>query len=324
MIRSSTVMVQTLTIAMLMAFADSVTAQQTYPNKLIRIITPYAPGGTTTIVGHVIGQKLTESWAKPVVVDNRPGGNGFIGGEALVKSPPDGHTVILITSTHIITPLLLPAPYDPIKDFAAVATLVSTEQVLVLHPSVAANNLQEFIALAKLKPGQLNYASAGSGGVPHLLGEMFNILAGTRMTHVPYKGSAPAIADLLGGHVHMFISPPIDAMPNIKAGKLKAIAMSGRTRLSALPEVPTFAEGGLPAFDGRIWFGLLAPAGTPKEIINKFSAEIARILVMPDLGEKLRGLEPLVSTSDQFGALMKADTTKFSNIIKTANIKIEG
>ena len=300
-------------------------AAQPYPSKPIRLITPFPPGGTTTPLARLIGQKLSESWGQQVIVDNRPGGNTIIGTEALAKSPPDGHTIMVMTSAHVVNPNLLTTPYDAIKDFAAVATLTSSEFVLAINASVPANNLQELIALAKSRPGQLNYASSSSGGTTHLAGAFFSILAGIKAQHVPYKGGGPALTDLLGGQVQMFFNTPIVFLPHFKSGRLKAIAISGEKRNSSLPQVPTFTEAGLPGFYVGYWNGVLAPAGTPKAIIDKLSAEIGRILATPDAKDKLlsQGLDPFISTPEQFAALMKADMLRFANIIKSANIKLE-
>ncbi|MFH1604381.1 MAG: tripartite tricarboxylate transporter substrate binding protein [Pseudomonadota bacterium] len=318
--------VRMVTAGVLIAIASSVAAQQDYPSKPIRFITPFAPGGSTTIVARLFGQKLTESWGQPVIVDNRPGGNTIIGTEALTKAPPDGYTILLVLNSHVINSLLTAnLPYDTFKDFAPVATIASSEYVLVINPSVPAKNLQEFIALAKSKPGQLNYASAGSGGIAHLGTELFNIMAGIKMQHIPYKGSGPALTDVIGGQVQMYLCSPAGAIPHVKSGRLKAIAVSGETRLSALPQVPTFTEAGLPGFDTKSWQGVLAPAGTPQHIINKLSSEMAKIAVMPDIRNKLvsLGMGPFYSTAEQFAALMQADKAKFAKLIKAANIKLE-
>jgi tripartite-type tricarboxylate transporter receptor subunit TctC len=319
-------MMRMLTLGMLLAIAGPAAAQQAYPNKFIRMIVPFPPGGANTILARMLGQKLTESWGQQVVVDNRGGGNTIIGSEALVKSPPDGYTLILVSSAHVINPLLLPnLPYDAIKDFAPVASIASTEQLLVIHPSVPANNLQEFIALAKSKPGQLNYASSGTGGVQHLAGEYFNMMAGVKIQHIPYKGGGPAITDLIGGQVQVYFAATSVAIPLINTGKIKALAISGESRLPALPQVPTFDEAGLPGYEGKGWFAVLAPAGTPKNIIDKLSTEIGRIVAIPDIKEKLvsLGVAPFICTPDQLAALMKTDMARFAGIIKTADIKIE-
>src|SRR3990172_7465398 len=314
-----------ITAGILLGLAASAGAQQVYPTKPIRIISPYPPGGTTDILARLVGPKLTESWGQQGNVDNPPRGHTIIGSEAMVKSPPDGHTLLSILTSHVIVPNLAPTPYDAVRDFAAVATIAGTQLVLVVHPSVPARNLQELIALAKAKPGQINYGSGGSGTVTHLAGEFFNIQAGIKTQHIPYKGSAQALTDVMGGQVHMYFSPPIVAIPHIKSGRLKAIAISGDTRLSALPELPTAVESGLKDFVVNIWYGLLAPAATPRPIIDKLGAEVAKVLAMPDIREKLlsQGMEPFISTPDQFAALIKADLAKFTSIIKTANIKLE-
>jgi tripartite-type tricarboxylate transporter receptor subunit TctC len=300
-------------------------AQPAYPTKPIRLITPYPPGGSTTLVARIIGPKLTESWGQNVLVDNRPGGNTIIGASTVARAAPDGYTIMLMATAHVIVAQLLPAPYHPIKDFAPVATLDSAEQMLVINPALAANNLQELIALARSRPGQLNYASSGTAGATHLAAELFNIVAGVKTTHVPYKGSGQVIPDLIGGHVQMHFNAPISLLPHAKSGKLRGIAISGHTRLTALPEMPTFDEAGLKGFEVAFWHGILAPAGTPKAIVQKLSGEIAKVLAMPDIKEKLvsQGLDPMISTPDQFAALMKSDMAKYAKIIKSANIKLE-
>jgi len=320
----SAAVVRIVTIGVLIATAGFAAAQQAYPSKPIRFIVPYPAGGPASALARLVGQKMTESWGQPVIVDHRPGGNTVIGSEALVKSAPDGYTIMVVATAHVINAHLLPnLPYDTIKDFAPVGTLGSTELVMVLHPSVPANNLQEFIALAKSKPGELNFASAGTGGVIHLAGELFNIMAGVKMQHIAYKGTPPALTDLIGGQVQLSFIVPLSVAPHIKSGRLKAIAISGETRLPALPQVPTFTEAGLPGFDVKFWFGVLAPAGTPKEIIDKLSTEIAKILALPDIKENLlsQGMEPFISSPEQFAALIKADMAKFGGIVKAANIK---
>jgi tripartite-type tricarboxylate transporter receptor subunit TctC len=320
-----TALARGITAGVLLALAASAGAQQAYPAKPIRIISPYAPGGTTDIMARLVGTKLTESWGQQVIVDARPGGNTVIGSEIMVRSPPDGYTLLSILTSHVIVPNLVPTPYDAVKDFAAVATIASTQLLLVVHPSVPAKNLQELIALAKAKPGQLNYGSGGSGTVTHLAGEYFGIRAGVKMQHIPYKGSAQALTDVMGGQVHLYFAPPIMVIPNIKSGRLKAMALTGDTRLSALPAVPTAAESGVKGFELKIWYGLLAPAATPKAIVDKLAGEIAKVLSMPDIREKLssQGMEPFISTPDQFAALIKADLAKFTRIIKSADIKLE-
>jgi tripartite-type tricarboxylate transporter receptor subunit TctC len=299
---------------------------QAYPNKPIRFIVPYAAGGSTSQVARLVAAKMTENWGQQVLIDNRGGANTVIGTDALAKSAPDGYTIALHTSTLATLPHLLSTlPFDPIKDFAPISTLVTTQLVLVLHPSVPANNLKEFIALAKAKPNELNFAAVGTGSSTHLAGEMFKSVAGVKMQHVPYKGTAPALTDLIGGQIQLNFDTPITSLPHIRSGKLKAIAVTGKTRLASMPDVPTFAEAGLPEYDFQLWFGVLAPAATPKDIVNKLAAEIARILALPEVKENLaaQGIDPQSMTPDQFGAMIKADLERYGKVIKAAGIKIE-
>ena len=309
----------------LLAWPIVALAQATYPTKPIRLIVPFPPGGSTTIMARLIGQKLTASWGQQIVVDNRGGGNTIIGSEALVKAPADGYTILLVTSTHVINPSLLTTPYDAIRDFAPVATLVGTETLMVVNPALPANNLQEFIALAKAKPGQLNYASSGSGTTNHLAVELFSVLAGVRMQHIPHKGAGPAITDLIGGQVQMFTNNAVPLTPFVKSGRIRALAVSGETRLLSLPEVPTFTQGGLPGYEVKSWQGILAPARTPQVVIDRLSQEIGRILRAPDVRDNLLtlGADPFISTPQEFGALIKADIAKYARLIREANIKLE-
>jgi len=325
-IRISRRVIRLLALGTMLAVASSAAGQQDYPNKPIRFITPYPPGGGTTVVARLIGQKLSEAWGQQVLVDNRGGGNTIIGTEAAAKSPPDGYTILLGDNALAILPHLYRSlPYDTFNDFAPVATLTSIEYVLVAHPSVPANNLQELIALAKAKPGQLNYATSGSGGAGHLAMEMLCMMTGIKMQQVPYKGGGPALTDLLGGQVQLHFNVPINQIPHIRSGKLKAIAISGETRSSALPQVPTFTEAGVPNLEVRYWQGVLAPAGTPRTIIDKLSAEIARILRTPDIKDKFdsQGVEPFISTPEQFAALIRKVSAKYAQTVKAANIKVE-
>lgn len=316
---------QPFAAVVLFVMAATAAAQTAFPLKPIRIISPYPAGGTTDIMARLVGPKLTENWGQPVIVDNRPGGNTIIGTEVMVKAPPDGYTLLSILSSHVIVPNLAPTPYDVIKDFAAVATIANTQLVLVIHPSIPARNLQQLIAFAKSRPGQLNYGSGGSGTVTHLAGEFFNMQAGVKTQHIPYKGSIPALTDTVGGQIHMYYSPPIVAIGHIKSGRLVAIASTGDTRLSALSTVPTASEAGLKGFELNVWYGFLAPAATPRPVIDKLNGEIAKILALPDIREKLssQGMDPYISTPDQFAARMKTDYAKVANIIKTAKIKLE-
>jgi tripartite-type tricarboxylate transporter receptor subunit TctC len=300
-------------------------AQPAYPSRPIRLIVPFPPGGSTTIIARVMGQKLGESLGQHIVIDNRGGGNTIIGSEAMVRAAPDGYTLLHVTATHAINPSLLKVPYDPVRDFAPVATLVSTEILMVVNPSLPATNLQEFIALAKSKPGQLNFASSGSGTTNHLAIELFSLLAGIRMQHIPHKGAGPAVTDLMAGQVQLFMNNALPLTSFVKAGKLRAIAISGATRLRSLPEVPTFAEAGLAGFDARSWQGILAPSRTPPAIIDKLSQEIGRILRLPEVRDNFQtmGADVFVSTPAEFAQLIKTDLVRYAKLIKQANIRLE-
>jgi tripartite-type tricarboxylate transporter receptor subunit TctC len=300
-------------------------ARQPYPHKPIRMIVPYAPGGTTDIVARLIGPRLGASLGQPIVVDNRPGGNTIIGTSALAKAQPDGYTIMVMVIAHVIVPNLIATPYDPIEDFEPVAAISASEQILVVHPSVAAGSLGDLIALARSKPGRLNYGSAGSGGLTHLASELFNTMAGVKTQHIPYKGAGPAITDLIGGQIQMYFATPVSVMQHIENGRIKALAITGNNRSPVLPQVPTFAEAGMPAFEVKNWQGLLAPAGAPRAIVDRLSRDIADILRQPDVVASLRrqGLEPLVLGPQGFAALMRADMARFAKVIESANIKME-
>ena len=277
------------------------------------------------MVAHLIGPKLTEIWGQPVVVENRPGGNTVIGHEGLLRLPPDGHTIVMSSSTFVLNSLLLRLPYDSFTDFAPLTTLYNSEQVLTMTPSLPANNLKELIALAKAKPGTLNYATVSSGGTTHLASELLNMMAGINTQQVNYKGAGPALTDQMGGHVQLAFTAPAAALSYIKSGKLRAIAISGEKRTPALSEVPTFAEAGLPGFEATLWFGVQVHGGTPKAIINRLSADLARVITLPDIGEKMlnEATDPYVMTPEKFAARIQADAVTYARVIKTANIKFE-
>jgi tripartite-type tricarboxylate transporter receptor subunit TctC len=310
------------TIAMLAAVAI---ADPVYPSRPIRIVTPYAPGGSTSVTGRLLGEHFTSRWRQNVVVDSRGGGNTTIGTAIVAKSVPDGYTLLLTTTTHSILTNVMKTPYDPVKDFAPVATLGIQPHVLVLHPGVAASTVQELIALAKANPDQLTFASSSSGGTSHMAGEVFNMLAGVKIRHIPYKGGGPATIDLIGGHVQMFFSVPVNIVGHVQSGKLKALAVTGEIRLTALPQTPTFAEGGLRGMDVKTWHGVFAPAGTSRTIVDKLSAEIGALLAMPGIQEKLEnlGLTTMISTPDQFGAMIKSEIGLYRKVVRAANIRIE-
>ncbi len=318
------------TFLLLELFVVSVLAQPAYPNRTIRLLTGYATGGTTTVIARMVGQKLTEAWGEQVVIDNRPGGGTMIGTDILAKSPPDGYSIMLSGSSHVLAPLLLRAPYDPLKDFSPVATIATTELVLVVHPSVPAATYQEFIAYARSKPGQLNYATPAAGGEQHLVTELFNLAAGIQTQHIAYKGSSQALMALLGGEIQMYFATPVTATPYIQAGKVKAIAITGEQRLVTLPAVPTFVESGLSGFyeQKRMPYGILAPAGTPQPIIDKLAQVISNFVAQPDFQAVLvqQGLVPHITTPKQYADLLAEGLASNAAILTTlrkANIKFE-
>ena len=301
-------------------------AQSAYPTRPIRFIVPYPPGGSTDPMARLAANKLSERWGHSVVVDNRPGGNTIIGTEAVAKAAPDGYTILLASSALLTTPSLFPKlPYNVLRDFTGIATIGKSRFVLVVGPSLTVSNLQEFIALAKSKPGQLSFASSGIGANTHLSAELFNGMVGTRMNHIPYKGSGVLVTDLISGRVDLSFQVPITVMTYITSNRLRAIAITGDTRAPALPEVPTFSEAGLPGFRAEGWFGIVAPAASPKGAIQKMSSEMAEILALPDSRDYLlkQGSEAFISTPEQVTALIKSDVARYAKIIREARIKIE-
>jgi tripartite-type tricarboxylate transporter receptor subunit TctC len=320
-----------LRAAVLTLFALTGTSEgapaQTYPDKPIRLVVPFPAGGTTDILARAVGQKLGEHLGQQVVVDNKPGAGGNIGSDIVAKSAPDGYTLVMGTvGTHAINASLYKKmPYDHIKDFVPVSLVALVPNILVVHPSVPANSVKELIAYAKANPGKLNFASSGNGTSIHLSGELFKTTAGVEMTHVPYKGSAPAVTDLLGGQVQLMFDNMPSALPHVKAGKLKALGVTTAKRFPAAPDIPTIAEAGVPGYEASSWFGVLAPAGTPKEIVNKLSSEIAKILQTPEIKERLlsQGAEPVGNTPDQFAAFIKAETAKWAKVVKESGATVD-
>jgi tripartite-type tricarboxylate transporter receptor subunit TctC len=298
-------------------------AQQSYPVRPIRLVVAATTGGSADLLARQVGQKLAESWGQSVIVDNRAGANGIIGNDTVAKAAPDGHTLLLISPSFVLNSLLMKQlPYDSLRDFDGVASIAKSQFILVASPTLAAGNLQDLIALAKAKPGQLNYASAGNGGPAHIASELMNMMAGIRIEHIPYKGAVPAMTDLIAGRVQIYFGPPLSTLSFIKTGRVKAIAVSGESRLPALPELPTFAEAGLPGFDAKTWFGVVAPARTPRAVVAKLSTEFARILALPDVTSTLgtQGMDPFVSTPEQVGAMIRDDTARYAKVIKAAGI----
>jgi tripartite-type tricarboxylate transporter receptor subunit TctC len=309
----------------LSALGAGAAAQQDYPNKPIRYISPFAPGGSTTVIARLVGQQLTEAWGQQVVVDNRPGANTIIGTQAAVNSRPDGYTLLSLGSTLAGNHWLAKTPYDVLKDIAPIATVSSYENVLVVPPSLPVNTVEELIALAKAKPGQITFGTSSTGGPTHLLAALFNTVTGIKTLHVPYKGGGPVVVDLMGGHIDFFFSNPVNVASQIRNGRLRAIAVTGQSRVGAFPDVPTFVEIGLPAMTLTNWQGVGGPAGIPKPIIDRISAEIRKLVARPDTKEKLNALgsEPYYNNPEQTAVLLRSDIAKYGKIIKDANIKVE-
>jgi len=300
---------------------------QTYPAKAIRLIVPWPPTGTVDILGRTLGQKLSEQMGQPVVIDNRAGANGVIGSEAAAKAAPDGYTILVenITGHAINATLQSKMPFDSLRDFAHVSLLAEVPDGIVSLPSLPAKNVRELIALAKARPGNLTYASFGVGSSAHLAGELFKGMAGVDMLHVPYKGGAPAIADLLAGQVSIYIPVLPSVVQLVKANRLHLLAVTGARRSSAMPDVPTVSESGLPGFEATNWFGLMTPAGTPPAVVARLNAETAKAMQAPDLREKLSalGFEIQVSTPQVFQALLKNETEKWAKVIKASGARAE-
>lgn len=301
----------------------SIGAEDAFPSKPVRMIVPFAAGGATSVIGRLIGQKLSEHWRQPVVVENRPGGETVVGTEVVFRSPPDGYTLLAASSSIAINATMRKTPYDAVRDFAPVTTLSRSPYVLVVHPRLPVKTLKEFFALARARPGELDYASTGAAN--HLATELLALEAKIRMNHVPYKGGGPAINDLLGGHVQVHVTTAVNMIPLIRGGRLKGLAITGDERLPALPELQTFGEAGLPAFRSNNWNGILVPARTPRHVVEKLSADIGRVLGLPEVREKLdaQGNFATSSTPEQFGAMIKAEIERFARVVKAANIPME-
>jgi tripartite-type tricarboxylate transporter receptor subunit TctC len=297
---------------------------QNYPSKTVRLIVPFAAGGSTDVIARVLAPKLSEAWGQQVIVDNRPGGNTTIGTDIVAKSAPDGHTLLVTPAPFTVVPsVMTKLPYEPAKDFEPITLINTTPMGLVVHPGVPAKNLKELIALAKTRPGQMNFGSSGSGGVPHLSGELLNTMAGLKIVHVPYKGNAPALADLVGGHVDMAFNGLTSVMPFIKSGRLRVLGVTSIGRTAALPEVLTFDEQGLKGFQAVAWNGLSAPARTPKEAIARIQETSSRIVKSPELAEQLKrdGSDPVGSTTAEFVAHLRDEVVKWKKVLDRAGIK---
>ena len=313
--------------AAVMALAAASAGAQQYPAKAIRMVVGFAPGGGTDLVARIIGQKMNESWGQPVLVDNRAGATGTIGADIVAKAPADGYTLLMgHVNSHGIAPnLFKKLPYDAERDFQMVAYVGYVPNVLVIHPSIPAQNVKDLIAIAKAKPGALNYASSGVGSTQHLAGELFQLLTGTKLVHVPYKGSGPAVVDLLAGHVvaNFDTMPPV--LPHIKTGRMRALALTTPKRSPQLPNVPTLIEVGLKGFDMTNWYGIMAPAKTPRDAVMKLNAEANRIMALPDAKAKLEeaGTQLDPGTPEKFAAFLHSEIAKYAKLVKAANVSLD-
>ncbi len=299
---------------------------QPYPSKAVRMIVPFPPGGGTDYTARLLGQKLGEMWGQPVVIENRPGASTIIGSEIVAKAAPDGHTLLMGSVNHTINPsLIAKLPYDTIKDFAPVTVAVTAAYVLVVHPSLPVKSVKELIALARARKGEINYSSSGSSGPQHLAGEFFKMMAKIDIIHVPYKGGGPAVTALVGGHVQMQFSTPVSALTHIKTDRLRPLAVTSLKRSETFPDLPTVSEAALPGYEAVTWWGLLAPARTPREIVTKLHSDVVKVLQMPDTREKLarEGVSPAGNTPAEFVAMISKDIVKMENIVKAANIKLD-
>jgi len=307
--------------------AAPLASAQTFPSKPIRIIAAFAPGSTLDVMARILGPKLAESMGQPVIVENRPGAGGMIGMDATAKAPPDGHTLAIgALGPNATNPALYrKTPFDPVKDLTGVTLLATGPVAIVTHPSVPARSLRELVALARARPGQLNYGTPGVGTSPHLAGELFQSVTGTKMLHVPYKGNPEAITDLMGGQLSIVFSglPPV--VPLVSAGRIRALATTGKERAPSLPGTPTVAESGYPGAGMVIWYGVVAPGATPKNVIARLNAEIVRVMKLPEIRERFTGLgaDPATSSPEEFSALIRDEYARWAKLIQAANIRAE-
>ncbi len=309
-----------------LSVAASALHAQSYPSSAVRMIVPFPPGGGTDYTARLVGQKLSELWRQPVVIENRPGASTIIASDLVAKSAPDGYTLIMGSVNHTINPsLIAKLPYDTLHDFSPITVCVTSAYVLVVHPSLPARSVRELIALAAARPGEINYSSSGSSGPQHLAGELFKMMAKVDIVHVPYKGGGPAVTALVGGHVQMQFSTPVSALPHLESGRLRALAVTSLTRSEALPQLPTIAEAALPGYEAVTWWGLLGPAGLPPEVIAKVHEDVVKVLAMPDTREKLarQGVSPAGTSPEEFAAMIRRDIEKLGKVVKAANVKLD-
>ena len=310
--------------ALLLLAAAAAPHAQPYPAKAVRIVVGFAAGGPTEVAARLLAQKLAEKWAQSVVVDARTGAGGNIATEIVAKAPADGYTLLVAAFAHAVNPALYAnLPFDTEKDFAPVALLITSANVLAVHPSLPARSVRELVALAKAKPGALTYGSAGTASASHLAGELLNSMAGIKLTHVPYKGAAPASVDLVGGHISAAFPGILLALPHAKAGRLRLLGVTSLKRSDSIPELPTIAEAGVAGFEVLSWYGLLAPAGTPAELVTRLNYDATRGLREPDSAERIRalGAEPATSTPAEFGAFLKNEMAKWAKVVRLAGVR---
>lgn len=313
-------------LAVLTVFIASPAEAQTYPSKTVRILIGFPPAGATDVVARTIADKLPAALGQPVIVDNRPGAASNIAAELAAKSPKDGHTLFMGTVSTSINPTLYSKmAYDPLKDFAPITQVTGTPFVFVVHPSLPVRSVKEFVALARGKPGELNYGSAGSGSGAHLFVEMFASMAGLKLQHVPYKGAAPATTAILSGETIFMFENIVTVLPLARAGKLRALGVTTRARSSAAPEIPTIAEAGVPGYDANAWFGLFAPAGTPDAVINRLHAEMVKIVKLPETRDRFLtlGAEPVGSSPAEFGAFFRNEVAKWAKVVKSSGARVD-
>ena len=315
-----------ITLLVALALASATVSAQNYPTRTVRIVVPYAPGGNTDFTARVIAGKLTEIFGQQVVVENRAGGATNIGSDLVAKAAPDGYTILMGGAANAINmSLYQKLPYDTLRDFAPVSLCVKGANVLAVHPSMPVKNIKELIALAKTKPGKLNYASSGLGSSNQMAGELFKMMAGVNIVHVPYKGNAPALTDTIGGQVEMIFSGVPLLVPHIQGGRIRAIGIGSLKRFPALPQVPTIDEAGLKGYEATTWFGMLAPIKTPKEIVARLNVEVGKILASAEVSEKFinEGVEPMGGSTDFFTAFIRDEIAKYAKVVKAANLKGE-
>lgn len=319
-------LLSTLCVAAFLTLSGSASMAQTYPSKPIKIIVPFGPGGFTDVVARLLGLKLAEAMGQPVVIENKAGAGSMIGTDYVAKAAPDGYTLVIVSSTHVISPWIYKnVPYDPIKGFTAVTKLVDSPYVLLINPKVPAKNVQEFIALAKKNPEDIHYASSGNGSAQHLIGGLFISMTGAPLKHVPYRSSNAAATDLVAGVVESSFAGVPNALAQVPNGRLKALAVTSAKRIPQLPNVPTMQEAGVAGYDASIWLGMLAPAGTPKEIVNRLNSEIAKIMATPETKKAMfdAGVEVSLSTPEAMTQLMVSELDKWGKVVKDTGIKIE-